>query len=153
MLLREQQQENMLLREILNSRNIPFEVELQQRKNAMAIGGPQSAQGISPSYPVTQSSPFNNAMQAAPLQPRMTDLHQPGYANGPSSVISGHSPGHNSNPSPQTHHSNSTPEIPEVGVVKSEGVAVMPGIFERDPQLGIDFILACVILPCRSCFG
>ena len=50
---------------------------------------------------------------------------------------SGHSPG-------TTHYASSPagPEIQEFFIKQEEGtVPDMPGIFEKEPQLGIDFIL------------
>ena len=71
-------------------------------------------------------------------------MHRPGYSNGAGSVISGHSPGSQNNPSPQTHNSHSPPENQETSTYRDKGVPDMPGIFEKDPQLGVDFILALV---------
>lgn len=141
-LLREQQQETMLLREILNSRGIAFEVELQQRKNSLGLGGPQNNRGISPSYAVPRTTPFFTTLPPSTSQAGMSEIHHPGYANGANSVISGHSPGSQNNPSPQTHHSHSPPEHQETGGYRDKSVTDMPGVFEKEPQLGIDFILA-----------
>jgi len=142
MLLREQQQENMLLREMLNSRGIAFEVELQQRKNAMGMGQAQNARALSPSYAATRTTQFFNAPPSSIPQSAMAEFHHPGYTNGTSSVVSGHSPKSQNNPSPQTHHSHSPPENQETSGYRDKSVSDMPGIFEKDPQLGIDFILA-----------
>lgn len=141
-LLREQQQETMLLREILNSRGIAFEVELQQRKNSLGIGGTQNNRGIGPSYALPRTTPYFTTLPASVSQSAVSEMHQPGYPNGASSVISGHSPGSQSNPSPQTHHSHSSPEYQETGGYRDKSIPDMPGIFEKEPQLGIDFILA-----------
>lgn len=144
-LLREQQQENILLREILNNRGISFEIQLQQQKNAIAMGaGPQSLRALSPSYSVTQPSIYSSVVAPAPQsQSGMSDIQHSGYTNGGSSMMSGHSPQSHNNPSPgATHHSNSPPEIQEMGRSRDVGTPDMPGIFEKDPQLGIDFILA-----------
>lgn len=143
LMLRDQQQENMLLREILNSRGIAFEVELQQRKNALGVRS-QGSRGISPSYSAAHSSPYNTVMHASQSQSGMSDLRHPGsgYANGTTSVGSGHSPNSQNNPSPGTHHSHSPPDVQEVAGRQDAGMPDMPGVFEKDPQLGIDFILA-----------
>lgn len=143
-LLRDQQQENLLLREILNNRGIAFEVQLQQQKNAIAMGAsPQNLRALSPNY--TQPAMYSNLVAPAPpSQSGISDMNHPGYTNGSNSMISGHSPQSQNNPSPSavTHHSNSPPEIHETGGSKDCGVPDMPGIFEKDPQLGIDFILS-----------
>ena len=143
LLLRNQQQENMLLREMLNSRGVAFEVELQQRKNAMGMGQTQNVRGMSPSYAVPRTNAFFNAPPSTLSQSVMSDMQHPGYTNGTSS----HSPGSQNNPSPQTHHSYSPPEHQEIGGYRDKSVPDMPGIFEDDPQLGIDFILAYVPFP------
>lgn len=143
MLMREQQQENMFLREILNSRGVAFEVQLQQRKNALGIGRPQDGRGISSSYTVPRTTAFMNAPPPSVSLSGMSELHH-GYTNGASSVPSGHSPGSQNNQSPQTHHSHSPSDMQEVGGYRDKSVPDMPGIFEKDPQLGVDFILAYV---------
>lgn len=147
-LVREAQQENILLREILNSRGVAFEIELQQRKNALGLSGPspQTTRGLSPSYSAIHSaSPFGNNVPPAapPSQGGMSEYHHGGYTNGSRSVVSGHSPGAANRPSPgSTHHSNSPPEVQEMGHQQNHAVLDTPGIFEKEPQLGIDFILA-----------
>ena len=143
--LREQQQENILLRDILNNRGISFEIQLQQQKNAIAMGaGPQSLRALSPSYSTTQPSIYSSVVAPAPpSQSGISNMHHSAYTNGGGSMMSGNSPQSHNNSSPgATHHSNSPPEIQEIGVLKDAGTPDMPGIFERDPQLGIDFILA-----------
>ncbi|KAK5084301.1 hypothetical protein LTR05_005377 [Lithohypha guttulata] len=147
-MLRETQQENMLLREILNSRGVAFEVELQQRKNAIAMGGgpSHSARGISPSYSIAHSgSPYGTAIPptAPPSQSGLGDFNPAGYTNGAHNIMSGHSPTAPNNSSPgTTHHSHSSPEMQEVGGSHDIAITDAPGIFEKEPQLGIDFILA-----------
>lgn len=133
-LLRDQTQENLVLREMLGARGVPFEAELQNRlgRGGMSIG-PQGSRGMSPAYSVPRASPFGNTL-AAPSSAHTPDLPLPGYGNGTSSTISGHSP--------MTHHSHSPPDTQETVGAKSPYTPDMPGIFERDPQLGIDFILA-----------
>lgn len=139
--LREQQQENLILREILNSHGIPFEGELQQRKSGLATGA-QGSRSLSPAYSAAHASPFGPGLSAPTSSTGRSDLHQPGYANGTGSAISGHSPLSHSNPSPGTHHSYSPPEIREIGNTRDVLMPDMPGVFEKEPQLGIDFILA-----------
>lgn len=106
--------------------------------------GPQSLRALSPSYSVTQPSIYSSVVAPAPQsQSGMSDIQHSGYTNGGSSMMSGHSPQSHNNPSPgATHHSNSPPEIQEMGRSRDVGTPDMPGIFEKDPQLGIDFILA-----------
>lgn len=133
-LLRDQTQENMVLRDMLNARGVPFESELQNRlaHAGMSIGS-QSSRGISPAYSAPRASPFGNTL-TAPGSSRMSELPLSGYGNGTNSSLSGHSPA--------THHSHSPSDMQEMAGTKDSYTPDMPGIFERDPQLGIDFILA-----------
>lgn len=61
------------------------------------------------------------------------------YGNGRAGSVSGTSQG------AATHHSHSPagPDIMEQSIKQEPGIVMaMPGIFEKEPQLGIDFILA-----------
>lgn len=122
-----------MLRDILNSRGIPFETELQGRRGMGMTLTPQSNPGISPSYSVSRASPFGKNL-AAPPPTQGSDLSVPAYRTSSNSAIS--------DQSTATYQSHSSPEMPEVPMIKDTSVPDTPGIFERDPQLGIDFILS-----------
>lgn len=135
-LLRDQTQENLVLREMLSVRGVAVEAELQSRlgRSGMSVGQQDSSQGMSPTYNTPRPSPFANTL-AAPSSAHTPDLSMQGYGNGANSAISGQSP--------MTHHSShSPPDIQEMGGMRSPYTPDTPGIFERDPQLGVDFILA-----------
>jgi hypothetical protein len=137
--LAEQQTDNMILKEILSSRGIDFQAEFQSRKAAVMMHSrngsfAQSANGsradsygqISPSIlPDSGRSPHSATGQK--------------YSNGRMASTSEHSP------SGGAFHgySPAEPGVSEQGVKQEQmGVSDMPGIFERNQQLGIDFILA-----------
>lgn len=135
MLLKDREQENIALREILTTRGIPFEGELHNRKAAVGLRS-QGTRGISPSYSTTQPSPYTNVLAAPMSASGYSGLREAGFTNGTGSSASGHSP--------ITHHSHSPPDIQERGFcgTKDPPMPDVPGVFEKDPQLGIDFILA-----------
>lgn len=138
MQIRDFEQENYTLREILTSRGIPFEGDLP-RKGGMTMGG-QGSRGMSPSYSVPQANLFTNTVTPTPLSSSAFPfLQEPGFSNGALSSTSGHSP-------MGTHHSNSPSVVEEQGpmIMSDPRMPDMPGVFEKDPQLGIDFILAYV---------
>lgn len=141
-IIENQQCENLALREILASRGIQYENELQNRKAVMAMRPKMEDTSMTPPSMATLSPPSLSARSA-------------GYrsgTSGPGSVAAGYSPqtylnggqsasGH----SPGTTHYSHSPQGPDIQefAVKQEPGAVpdMPGIFEKEPQLGIDFIL------------
>jgi hypothetical protein len=137
--LAEQQTDNMILKEILSSRGIDFQAEFQSRKAAIMMqprngSFAQSANGSrSDSY--GQISPT-----MLPDSGRSThSATGPKYGNGRMPSTSDHIPSGGA-----FHgHSPSEPGILERGVKQEHaGISDMPGIFERNQQLGIDFILA-----------
>ncbi|OAP63883.1 hypothetical protein AYL99_03110 [Fonsecaea erecta] len=143
LLIENQQRENLALREVLTSRGIAFENELENRKAMLALKPKREENSMTP--------PSVSTLTAPSVGPRSigygTVVTGPGsvtsgyspqaYLNGGSLSVSGHSPG-------TTHYASSShgPEVQEFGIKTEEGVIPdMPGIFEREPQLGIDFIL------------
>lgn len=137
MQIREREQENFILRDMLTSRGIPYEGELQ-RKLGGAMGG-QANRSMSPSYTMPQAHPFTNIGPTALSSSEFSFLQEPNFGNGAPSSTSGHSP-------VGTHHASSPSEIQEQGtrMMLDPRVPDAPGVFEKDPQLGIDFILASV---------
>jgi len=135
MQLRKCDQENLILRDILSSRGIQYEAEMQNRKNGMGLG-PQGSRGMSPNYPVARTSPYDNVNRAPPSTSGYSGMHEPAYANGTVSSASGHSP--------ITHHSHSPHDHQDQGPcgIRDPLTPDVGGVFEKDPQLGVDFILA-----------
>ncbi|KAJ4525979.1 hypothetical protein ABEF95_016646 [Exophiala dermatitidis] len=148
LIIEDQQREIIALREILASRGIAFENELENRKAVIAMRpkreepslSPPSASNLSPTSMGGRPMGYQPVMSGPPST--ATGYSPQTYINGGPVSVSGHSPG-------TTHHSHSPqgPDIQEMVFIKKEpgAVADMPrpgiGIFERDPQLGIDFIL------------
>lgn len=139
LVLHESQQEIMILRDMLASRGVPFEGELESRKTNARITG-RDASSLSPTHmspPRVVPAPYQGGIPG-PSSNVAFSTHERMYPNGSTMSASGHSPG-------TTHHSHSPsgPEVAEQSNMGSpEGVPDMPGIFEKDPQLGVDFILA-----------
>jgi hypothetical protein len=146
--MEDQQREILAFREILASRGIPFENELENRKAVIAMRPKREEPSLSPPS-VSTLSPTSMGgrplgyQQVMPGPPSTSTGYSPQtYINGGPLSASGHSPG-------TTHHSHSPqgPEIQEMAPIKQESGAIpdMPrpgrGIFEREPQLGVDFIL------------
>lgn len=137
--LAEQQTENIILRDILASRGIDFQAEFQNRKAAMMM---QSRNGSFPqpntgsrSGSYGQISPISASSSGR--SPRLATGQK--YSNGRlASATEGSTSGGTFH-----GHSQAEPGIIERAVKQEPtGIADMPGIFERDQQLGIDFILA-----------
>ncbi|KIV95551.1 hypothetical protein, variant [Exophiala mesophila] len=141
-IIENQQCENLALREILAARGIQYENELQNRKAVIAMRPKLEDASMTPPSMATLSPPSLGAHSTAGYRsgtsgPGSTAGYSPHtYLNGGQSAA-GHSPG-------TTHYSHSPqgPDLQEFAV-KQEPRAVpdMPGIFEKEPQLGIDFIL------------
>ncbi|OAL17503.1 hypothetical protein AYO22_11538 [Fonsecaea multimorphosa] len=140
MLIENQQRENLALREVLTSRGIAFENELENRKAMLALKPKREENSMTPSSISTLSPPSigpRSVGYGAVAASAKSGYSPQAYLNGGPMSVSGHSPG-------TTHYASSPqgPEIQEFGIKKEEGIMPdMPGIFERDPQLGIDFIL------------
>lgn len=147
LLLENQQRENLALREILTTRGVSFETELENRKAVMAMRTKREDNSLSPAAMATLS-PSSMAGRQGGYQQVVSGPasaatgYSPQYLNGGAMSISGHSPG-------TTHHSHSPhgPEVQEFSIKYESGaISDMPGmptvgVFEQDPQLGIDFIL------------
>jgi hypothetical protein len=137
--LAEQQTENIILKDILSFRGIAFQTEFENRKAAMMMQprngsfAQSNADSRSGSYGQI-SPPVVSASGRSPLS-----AAGPKYSNGGLPTTSAMPRGGTS------FHSRSAaePGISERSV-KHEPTAIsdMPGIFEREQQLGIDFILA-----------
>jgi hypothetical protein len=135
--LREHQEENAFLKEILASRGISYQKELEKRNAAKARNA-----SFGGSAAITQPSLYN-PMTSAPSsasgyspQPNLPDRS---YGSGGMGSMSG------GLGSGATHHgySPTDPAIFEQAIKhESPGVPEMPGIFETDPQLQVEFILA-----------
>ncbi|KAJ9394266.1 hypothetical protein DTO282F9_8833 [Paecilomyces variotii] len=137
-------EENAILKDILASHNINYEAELQRRKGERPPGsfagsstGSQSAglqsSGAPPMFttpPTTISSPGGSGGDHFELPPN----------NGPSYQHSGFQVSHGGE---QPGHLDFSSKAAN-GPVLSE----VPGIFEKDPQLGVDFVLT-LEAPCR----
>ncbi|EXJ88517.1 hypothetical protein A1O1_05447 [Capronia coronata CBS 617.96] len=148
LIIEDQQREILALREILASRGITFENELKNRKAVIAMRPKREELSLSPPSmttlsPTSMGGRPHGYQQVMPGPPSTSTGYSPQtYINGGPLSVSGLSPG-------TTHHSHSPqgPEIQEMAPIKqeSEGISDMPrpgaGIFEREPQLGVDFIL------------
>lgn len=143
LIIQNQQRENMALREVLVSRGIPYESELENRKAMMpmrpkreeAVMTPSSINTLSPPSISNRSGGYGSIVRA-PGSTASAYSPQAYLSSAPMSA-SGHSPG-------TSHYASSPagPEIQEFSIKQEEGaIADMPGIFEKEPQLGIDFIL------------
>lgn len=137
--LAERQTENIILSDILTSRGIPFQAEFENRKAAMMTQprngsfAPSGTDSRLRSYGQLSPTVLSPSGRSAPSATPQT------YGNGglaetrdvPSNNGSFHG------------HSPAEPGISE-RVIKAEQTAVsdMPGIFERNQQIGIEFILA-----------
>ncbi|WEW58604.1 hypothetical protein PRK78_004072 [Emydomyces testavorans] len=137
--LEAQKEENRILREILMSQGFNVDAEIEQRKVAAqtaAQGNYQesSAQSQSASYPsgtnyMTPDTTVSSGRSPAAMGSDVTDV--------PSSVQMYSYQGHQS-------YYGSHPEVPsEMSITGGDNsvVADTPGVFDQDPQLGIDFIL------------
>ena len=101
-----------------------------------------ASNSLSPNPMAVKPHPYQNVVTAPSSTMGYSPMREPQYTNGGGLSV-GHSPG-------TTHHSSpSGPEIHETSPMASQqehhGVPDMPtGIFEKEPQLGIDFILKYV---------
>lgn len=136
MLLQDRHLENYALKEMFKARGITYDAELQNRKQQLMMS--QSQNQTTNAGPMLQQ--HRNFSQLVQQPPSITfqPLTDPGFSNGGSSVMSGHSP------NARQSHSPPAAQVLEYGQKPDKQIADMPGIFERDPQLGIDFILAYV---------
>jgi hypothetical protein len=134
--LREHQEENAFLKEILASRGISYQKELEKRNAAKARNatlGSGTTMAQSGLYNPMTSAPSS----ASGYSPHSTSPDR-SYSTGGVGSMSGGSV------SGGTQHGYSTadPAVFEQTIKhESPGVPEMPGIFETDPQLQVEFIL------------
>ena len=138
-MLHQARQENAVLRDLLNSRGIPVEGELEKRRAAGMIRFQRETSTMSSGTQVPGQM-YQHGLPGPPSSNGYSPMHDKRYLNGSQMSGSGHSPG-------TTHHSNSPPgpDIQEQYIKQEpQNIAIsdMPGVFEKDPQLGVDFILA-----------
>ncbi|KAH8692083.1 hypothetical protein BGW36DRAFT_400182 [Talaromyces proteolyticus] len=149
--LQQLKDENDQLKEILKSYNISFEPELERRKAALAArkgsisttnpytastAGSQST-GF-PSQPTFLTTPPSSL--SSPLSPRSGGERIGSRGEPPASYNYGNT-GYHATPSQGSHEFSGK-------VDNASAVSPYPGIFDEDPQLGIDFILQ-LEAPCR----
>ena len=138
-MLHNEQQENQALKNILASRGIAFESELDTHKVDSRNSARQMAGSLGQSPTTSRPSPYQTGLPISSPSNNYQLSMDHSYTNGRNGSLTG-SAGH----TPQ-HHSNSpsSPLITERSIKQeSSPVADLPGIFEKEPQLGIDFILA-----------
>ena len=137
--LQEHQEENAILKEMLTQRGIHFQHELESRKAASKTRntsfGSNSAMPQSGLYNSVTSAPSSSSGYSP--QPQMTDRS---YTAGRMGSASGGS----QTGSTQHTYSPADPGVFEQGIKREyTGVPDMAGgIFEKDPQLQVEFILA-----------
>lgn len=142
LMIQEQRRENEAMRSILAANGISYESDLDNRKLNMGMHVKRDASNsLSPNPMSVKPHPYQNVITAPSSALGYSPMRDGSYTNGGSLSV-GHSPG------TTTHHSSPAgPEVQEyspMNPIKQEqqGVPDMPlGIFEKDPQLGIDFIL------------
>ena len=149
MALKEQQEENAMLKEILGTRGISYRQEIEARKGSKprkSSFGSASAMSQVPGLYGTVSSKSSSTAGYSP-QPNIPERP---YVTGRMGSGSGGSGGgsvqhgYSSAEQASSHHSYS-PADPGVfeQTIKQESPMVpdMPGVFEQDPQLQVEFIL------------
>ncbi len=143
MMLENQQRENRALRDILVSRGIVFENELDNRMAMLGMRTKREENSLTPPSLGTLSPPSMGGRSVGyqtvvPGASSATTGYSPqGYGNAGPLSVSGHSPG-----TAHYSHSPQGPDLQEFSIKQERGaVPDMPGIFEKEPQLGIDFIL------------
>ncbi len=133
LLLQQQQGENAILRDILLARGIAFEHELESRKLSIPMPMKRDPSSVSPAHIPTQPSSLTAPSSSAGFSP----LADSTYTKGTPMTTSGYSPA-----TTMHGHSPAGPEVQEFSIKQErDGTPDMPGIFEKEPQLGIEFIL------------
>lgn len=140
--LREHQEENAILKDMLANRGIAFQAELETRKAAVASNVRENSFG---SGTVMQQPGFYGSTTPTPSsasgyspQPPIPDRS---YNAGRMGSVSGGS----GTSSTQHSYSPADPGVFEQGIIKRESMGVPEmagGIFEADPHLQVEFILA-----------
>jgi hypothetical protein len=140
LIIQEQRRENEELRQVLAAHGISYENEMANRKLNIGMQIKRDASNsLSPNIMSVKPHPYQNVVTAPSSTMGYSPMRDGPYTNGGALSV-GHSPG-------TTHHSSSAgPEVQEISPIppkkELQGVPDMPlGIFEQDPQLGIDFIL------------
>lgn len=139
--LHELQQENHLLKDMLASNGIHFEGELEARKVALGIQPNVPQAPVGPNITATRPPAFQTVVSGSKPAPGYQIMSEQGYTNGQKGSLSGSVSAH----SPYNHSTvaSSPPLLPEPAIKQEvEPVSDMPGVFEQDPQLGVEFILA-----------
>ena len=137
--LAEQQTENIILRDILASRGIDFQAEFQNRKTAMMMqprnGAFAQSNTGSGSGSYGQISPTSATVSGRSPRSATGQKYSNGRLASATEVPMSGGAFHG--------HSQAEPGISERAIKQEPtGISDMPGIFERNQQLGIDFILA-----------
>ncbi|KAK2764494.1 hypothetical protein FQN54_009189 [Arachnomyces sp. PD_36] len=154
--LQAQEEENNILKEILASNGIPYEAELARRKAARQAENPGFSQAGSTSGTHSSEPRSNSALLTTPgttvssnTSPSASGVeyvdpkHGGGaYPQGGYHAAQSEQPGISEYPGPMT-------QMGQIDQVPASLGAEMPGIFEADPQLGIEFILT-LENPCRD---
>jgi hypothetical protein len=141
MMLREHQEENAFLKEILISRGISFQSELEKR-NAARTRNPTYGSSTTMQQPAMYNPMTSTSSSASVYSPQST-LPDRSYGTGLMGSISGGS----ASGGTQHSYSSADPGVFEQSIKhESPGVPEIPGIFETDPQLQVEFILAYVQL-------
>ena len=139
-LIQKQQRDIALCRDMLASHGISIEHELQNRNMNMQIKRDQNS--LSPSqYSPATTAAYQNVNRGPSSTAGYSPMHDPGFVNGD---VNGNGLGAPNHSPSVTHHSTSPsgPDLSELAIKQEpSGVSDMPGIFEQNPQLGIDFIL------------
>ena len=139
MMLREQQEENAFLKEMLISRGISFQSELEKRNTAKARN-PTYGSSTTMQQPAMYNPMTSTSSSASGYSPQST-IPDRSYGAGLMGSISGGS----ASGGTQHSYSSADPGVFEQSIKhESPGVPEIPGIFETDPQLQVEFILAYV---------
>jgi hypothetical protein len=140
MMLREHQEENAFLKELLTSRGISFQRELEKRNATKPRSGTYGS-GTTMPQPAMYN-PMTSAPSSAGYSPQSTLPDRP--------YVAGSISGGSVSAGTQHSYSPADPGMFEQSIKhESPGVPETPGVFERDPQLQVEFILAYVH-PLRS---
>jgi hypothetical protein len=136
--LKEHREENAFLKEILAGRGISYQKELEKR-NAAKARNTMFASSTTMAQPAGLYNPMASAPSSASGYSPQTALPERSYDAGGVVSMSGGS----ASAGTQHGYSSADPAVFEQAVKQeSPGVPEMPGIFETDPQLQVEFILA-----------
>ncbi|ODH45157.1 eukaryotic translation initiation factor 3 subunit D [Paracoccidioides brasiliensis] len=156
-ILQEQKDENAMLRQLLTAHGVPFEAELERRRASLRSGNNRAYTSASVGRTTQAHSQSHSHVPS--------HSHSQGFTGGgnpptstPSTIRSAISPGTGSDSAEtqpggnmfplysesQGHQKEQSGVLAESSSWGGDGTAVddVPGIFEKDPQLGVDFILS-----------